>query len=88
MINDYLLPKWKQKWTAQGKKVDRHKETKKNSSLVLGLQQIKIKANVFESLVSPKKNSEHYMNIRWAPQHLVCKASRKDNTAVQSQGIP
>ena len=26
------------------------------------------------------------MNIRWAPQHLVCKASQKDNTAVQSQG--
>ena len=56
-----MLPKWKQKWTAQGKKVDRHKETKKNSSLVLGLQQIKIKSNVFESLVSPKKT----LNTIW-----------------------
>ena len=61
VINDYLLPKRKQKWTAQGKKVDRHKETKKNSSLVLGLQQIKIKSNVFESLVSPKKT----LNTIW-----------------------
>ena len=63
VINDYLLLKWKQKWTTEGKKVDRHKETKKNSSLVLGLHQQK-NSTVFETLVLFKKLwtlNEHQM---------------------------